>query len=165
MAAPQGYSTAQVALHWIVALMVIAQFALSDGIESAFQALLDGTTPPKTIQQMANAHVAFGFTIFLLACARLYLRVTRGVPALPAGEPKPLALLATVTHYALYALILGLPIGGAIAWSQEASWAAQAHGLGARLLFVVAGLHVAGALVQHFVLKSDILRRMLRPEA
>jgi cytochrome b561 len=37
----------------------------------------------------------------------------------------------------------------------------ELHSWSANLLLIVAGLHAAAALVHHFVLKDDILRRML----
>ena len=41
---------------------------------------------------------------------------------------------------------------------------AAVHGAGILLIVVLLALHIAGALYHHFVLKTDVLRRMLRSE-
>ena len=162
MTAPDRYSSAQILLHWLVAGLISLQFLLHEGMEMAFEAQLKGTSVSATQEIAANSHVAFGLVIFLLAGIRVFLRVTHGVPALPSEEHAVLQLLAKGTHFLLYTLLLGLPIGGALAWFQDAEWAGDLHGFGAGLLFFVVLLHIAGALVQHFVLKTDVLRRMTR---
>ena len=154
------YSRAQIILHWLVVVLMTGQILLHEGMEHAWRALRRGTEPSGGDALSANIHVAFGFLIFLLAGARLYLRLTRGVPALPASDPGPLRTLAHVTHWGLYAIMLGMPVSGALAWFGQVSAAAQAHGAATSVLLLLLALHTGGALVQHFLFRSDVLRRM-----
>lgn len=156
----QGYSGLQIGLHWVVALLIAAQFLFHDPMEEAWDAVRDGLAVPESAAFGANMHAAFGALILLLALARIYLRVTRGGPDLPANEPAPLKLLAKATHGLIYLLIVGLPLGGMAAWLGGVKQAAQVHGLGAEVLFWLVVLHVAGALVQQFVFKTNIMSRM-----
>lgn len=163
--APSGYSLAQIVLHWAVVVLIIFQYLAHDAMEAAWDALRDGAAIPDDILLGANLHAAAGMTVLILALIRLFLRFTRGAPALPSNLSPPLAFVAKATHFLLYALIIGLPIGGAAAWLGGVAVAARVHGLGANVLFWVAIIHVLGALYEHFVVKSDVLRRMLKPEA
>lgn len=161
---PAGYSTAQVALHWAVAVLVVLQFLLKDGMEEAWDAIEDGGGEVSGSEfGLAWVHVAFGVTILLCALGRLYLRATRGAPGLPDSHPAPLKLLAHATHWVLYGLIVAMPLLGAAAWFGGIEDAADLHGALSKVLFVVVLAHVAGALVEHFILRSDVLKRMLAP--
>ena len=78
-----GYSTAQIALHWTVAVLVIVQVVLHDGIVAAFGARRDDSAATEFEALLADLHVAFGIAIFVLALVRVALRVTRGAPPPP----------------------------------------------------------------------------------
>ncbi len=158
---PTGYSRPQIVLHWITFLILISQFVFHDFISDAFDAMLDGRTV--AFHPLIALHVFGGFLVFVLALVRLQMRASRGVPPLPEDEPAPLKLLAHVTHYALYALLILLPISGAVAWFQGVEAAGEAHEVMRGILLVLVGLHVAGALVQQFVLKTNIMARMRTP--
>ena len=163
-AKPAGYSSLQIGLHWTVVALIIFQFLAHDGIEHAFDSFIDGAPADSGDVTFAWFHVAAGLTIFLAALARLYLRFTRGAPPLPASEPAPLRFVAHGTHFLLYALIIGMPISGSVAWFLGVEEAGDAHGAASTLLLIVATLHVAGALFQHFIMRSDVLARMLAPK-
>ena len=49
-------------------------------------------------------------------------------------------------------------------WAGGIKQAAPIHGLAANLLFVLVLIHIAGALYQRFVLKTDVMSRMAIPE-
>ena len=163
-AARRGYSTAQIALHWTVAVLVILQVVLHDGIIAAYAALRGEGAATESELSLGDLHVAFGIAIFALALLRLALRATRGAPPPPESEHPALRTLARATHIALYVLILAMPVTGGLAWFAGVEAMAELHGAGKAAIFVLVILHVAGALYQHFVLKTDVLRRMLRPE-
>lgn len=159
-----GYSKRQVWLHWGLAVLMILQFVLHEGIHEIYDRVTRGEDVPAAEMIPANAHVAFGFLIWCLAAYRLWVRYSEGTPPAPASEPAPLRFIAHATHYVLYAIMLVMPISGAVAWFGGVEAAAEAHGLGKIAMIVFIGLHVAGAIYQHFVVKSDVLRRMTRPE-
>ena len=92
------------------------------------------------------------------------MRIRRGAPPPPAEEHEALRLAARAVHFAFYAVILLMPATGALAWFGGVGAMAAVHGAGMLLILVLLALHIAGAFYQHFVLKTDVLRRMLRPE-
>ena len=159
-----GYSAAQIALHWIVAVLVVAQVVLHEGMEAAYGAARGGPAATESELLMADLHVAFGIAVFLLALLRVALRLRRGAPAPPETEHPALRFAARAVHAGFYAIILLMPLSGALAWFGGVGAAAAAHRAGMLLILVLLLLHVAGAFYQHFVLRTDVMRRILRPE-
>lgn len=161
MSSPAGYSLLQIRLHWAVMILVVAQFVFSDGIGNAFEDGLDAGR--MSLTGPAIAHMAGGALIFILMALRLLLRRERGAPPPPAEDPPLQRILAAVVHRAIYALILVLPPSGAVAWAQGSETAADVHGAFKSLLLLMIFLHVAGAIYGHFVQKTGVIGRMLRP--
>lgn len=160
-----GYSPMQVGLHWTVAILVAFQFFAHDGIETAWRAFTRGEEmPEENISVLAGLHIAAGVLILMLALARIYLRITRGVPPPPADEPRLLQIAAEAVHGVIYLLLILLPISGAVAWFAGVKPAGSVHALLTNLLLGAIVLHIAGALFQHFVRRSSVLMRMFKPE-
>ncbi|MEQ8601052.1 MAG: cytochrome b/b6 domain-containing protein [Devosia sp.] len=158
--APQTYSKTQIALHWIIALLVLFQIVVHDEIVRLWAGRIDGTLP-NAPAPAPNAHVAIGILILALVVWRLVLRLTRGVPALPADEHPALKLVASGTHILFYVLLIGMPLSGAAAWILGVTTAAQAHSIAEKLLILLIALHLLAALTQHFWFRTDALKRML----
>lgn len=158
-----GYSPMQVGLHWIVAILVAFQFFAHDGIEAAWRAFTRGEEMAN-MTVLAALHIAAGILILLLALARIYLRITRGVPPPPADEPRLLQIAAEAVHGIIYLLLILLPLSGAVAWFAGMEPAGSAHALLTKILLGAVLLHIAGALFQHFIRRSTVLMRMFRPE-
>jgi cytochrome b561 len=156
--APSTYSKTQIALHWIIVLLVLFQIVMHDEIARLWNGRMDGTLPNAATP---NAHVAIGFLILALAVWRLVLRLTRGVPAIPASEHPALKLLASGTHILFYVLLIGMPLSGAVAWIFGVAPAAQAHSVAEKLLILLIVLHVLAALAQHLWFRTDVVKRML----
>jgi cytochrome b561 len=53
-----------------------------------------------------------GIAILILALFRLVVRLFAGAPALPAALPAPMKLAARLSHFALYALMIAMPLLG-----------------------------------------------------
>lgn len=70
--APKGYSRTQIALHWRVAVLIIAQFVLHDPIVAASDAIKNAEVP--VISALVMFHVIGGSLILALAVWRLALR-------------------------------------------------------------------------------------------
>lgn len=155
---PSHYSRIQIALHWIIFLLIALQYLFHDSIVEAWDTLRDGGEP--AFSSLVAGHVFGGLLILALVIWRLALRLTRGAPPLPAEEPAPLKLVAQLTHLGLYALMLLMPVTGALAWFGGIGQMAGAHGLLRLLLLALVALHLAGALYQQLVLKTDIMSRM-----
>ena len=69
------------------------------------------------------------------------------------------------THWALYALLILMPLTGALAWFGTIEQAAFAHDVLKLPLLILTGLHVIGALFHQFILKSDVLTRMRKAQS
>ena len=159
---PKGYSSTQIALHWIIALLITGQFLFNEPMAEAFESALEGELQP--FSWAVWAHIAGGIAILALALWRVALRRSRGAPPPPEGEHSLPGRIATLTHWALYALILLLPVGGLVAWFGGVELAGEGHGLLSNVLLFVVAVHVAAALWHQFWLKDHLLRRMMRAE-
>lgn len=153
------FSPLQILLHWSVAVLVLSQFLTEDAMGSGWRALRRGMTEADAL--LVLAHVIGGTLILGLTVWRIVLRITRGVPPAAIAEPRPLRLAAAATHHMLYLLLLVLPVTGLVAWIGGHGAAADLHEMLTTLLLAMIALHVAGAAYQQFVLRSDVLARML----
>lgn len=158
----KGYSFAQVALHWLIAALVVFQLLVNEGVSDAYDGRLDGE--PTSDEGWAMLHVGAGLTIMALAMVRLAIRIVRGAPPLHRDKPGPLIWLAGTTHVLLYGFILLMPLTGALAWFGLIESAGELHELGRWVLIPLVLMHAAGAMAEHFYFKNDSLVRMLRPE-
>jgi len=61
---------------------------------------------------LVQIHKPLGAAILVLALIRLVVRLKDGAPALPADLPEPIKLAAKLSHYALYALMIAMPLIG-----------------------------------------------------
>jgi cytochrome b561 len=160
-----GYSSAQIALHWVIAVLIVCQFIFSANMEEAWDSYRKTPDTPLVSGLPAQAHVWGGLAVLAFAVWRLWLRNTRGVPAAPADEPAILRLAAHVTHITLYALMILMPVTGAMLWFGGVGFAAFLHGLLRVPLFFLVILHVLGGLFQHFWFKGGVLKRIVSPES
>lgn len=159
-----GYSSTQIALHWTVAALVAANWLLGGAMERAFEALHEGGAEAGVAVPMGGAysHIAIGLAVLLLMIGRLIARVRRPVEVAPESPHRLLATVARINHLTFYALLLMIPVLGAIAWFGGSEAAGGLHKLGVTVLLALIAVHVAGALFEHFVLKDGVIRRMLR---
>jgi cytochrome b561 len=159
-----GYSSIQIALHWAVVVLVAFQYVAHSGIEAAWNAMRAAELPLPDVGMLAYLHIGAGLAVLLLALTRIGLRLTRGAPPPPPDEPKLLQVFAEGVHVAIYVFLILLPLSGLAAWFLAIPAAGSVHVLLKNALLAAIFLHVSGALFQHFVRRSDVLMRMLRPE-
>jgi cytochrome b561 len=162
-------------LHWGVVALIGVQVTL---------ALMADELPlgMKKLAMLAR-HKSFGITILGLAVIRLLWRWANPTPPLPNGLKPHERVLARFTHAALYVLLFAMPLSGWMMSSARGfpvSWFGliqlpdlvpkskplydgllRTHDMLALALGAVVFLHIAAALKHHFVLKDDVLRRML----
>ncbi|MDQ2094760.1 cytochrome b [Rhodalgimonas zhirmunskyi] len=155
------YTRAQIMLHWLILALIVVQFVSSDGMSAAWRQLGRGAEPDLSL--LFWVHLVMGSVILGLVVIRIGLRLRHGAPALPEDEPPALQWIARLTHLGLYALMLAMPVSGLVAWYGGVRAAGDAHEVLKALLLVLIGLHIAGALYQQFVLKTNIMARMKRP--
>lgn len=158
MASPAGYSRAQIALHWIIALLIVAQYLFHENMKQAFQAIVKGEADAGGF----HPHAVTGLIILLLVIWRLVLRHRRGVPDQPAGVSALQELAAIWTHRILYALLILIPVSGMTAWNTGAQTAAAAHGTMFFMALAMILLHILVAAYHQWVLKDGLIRRMMK---
>lgn len=169
------YSSTAIALHWAVALLIVASFTIGlymVGIE---------VSPRKL--RLYSWHKWVGVTIALLMLVRIGWRLTHPAPALPTTMVRWERMLASGTHLLLYALLLAVPITGWLMSSASgfpvvyfgvvplpdlvgkdkalAETLKLVHFILNKTLLVLVVLHVAAALKHHFRDRDTILARML----
>jgi cytochrome b561 len=99
----ERFSPLQRALHWIMAVCILAMLFIGVGMLS--------TVRPDYLS-LVSIHKPLGIVILLLALIRLVVRLTHGAPPLPASMPEPMKLAAHLSHLAFYLLMIGLPLIG-----------------------------------------------------
>ncbi|MFO1254136.1 MAG: cytochrome b [Sphingomonadaceae bacterium] len=171
------YSRGAVALHWLIALLIVlntlAAF-VSEDMSKADRAMVMGN------------HKAIGITILVLTLARIVWRLMHKAPPLIETLKAWEAALSRVTHAGFYFLMLALPLTGwalSSAFSQgkpvslfglvavpplpvgsDKPTVGMFHELHEIFAFVMIGLfvlHVAAALKHQWVDKDQTMRRMV----
>ena len=158
MSAPTEFSRLQIILHWIVALLVIVQTLLHEGIVGAWDVVEKGGE--MVFSPIVISHIVIGDIVFFLIAWRLLLRIRRGAPEFPSEETGPQKLLAKLVHGAFYLLLIIMPISGGAAVFGGVMPAAEGHELMAKILIILVILHVLATIYHQFVLKTNLIQRM-----
>ena len=156
------YSAPHMALHWLIAVLVAVQFIFADAMGSAFDAKLQTVTTGTGWTAGAMFHAILGATIGVLMIWRLGLRLTTHIPPPPQESSGLIQTISRITHWLFYAILIGMPIVGALAWFIPSDTMAEVHDITGKVLLGLITLHIAGALYHHFVAgEKQVLRRML----
>jgi cytochrome b561 len=167
------FTPLQRALHWIMALCILATLFIGVHMVSTIQ--------PVYLTLIA-IHRPLGIVILVLALIRLAVRLRSGTPPLPRDLPAPMKLAAHLSHYALYALMIALPL---IGWAMLSAggypvemWGGvrlppiappsdslhtrlwHAHVILALLFFAMILMHVAAALFHALVRRDGVFDAM-----
>ena len=167
------FNPLQRTLHWVMAVCILAMLFIGVGMAS--------TVAPDYLT-LVNIHKPLGILILILALIRLVVRLRYGAPPLPLDLPEPMKLAAYLSHYALYALMIAMPL---IGWAmlsaanypvslwpgiwlppilpQSASlhtllW--NAHFYLAFLFFALILMHLAAALFHALVRRDEVFYSM-----
>jgi cytochrome b561 len=139
------------------------------------------TIAPEYLALVAT-HKTLGIAILILVVLRIIVRLRAGTPPLPADLPEPMKLGARLSHYALYALMLAMPLLG---WGMVSAsgnpvkllWGLQlppiaphsdslftllhtAHVILAFAFFALILLHIAAALFHALVRRDGVFQSM-----
>ena len=152
------YSRAQVSLHWIIFLLVIAQYAFHEAIVNAFETMLEDK--PFSNSPLVSMHLGIGGIIGILTAVRFWIRIDTGVPEKAGSQPKIFDTIASVVHLSFYGILILLPITGGFAWFQSSEAAADAHGLLRAVLLLFILLHLIAVLIHTFIFKNKLIRRI-----
>jgi cytochrome b561 len=101
--ASRRFTALQRLLHWLMALSILAMLFIGVGMVS--------TVMPKYLT-LVSIHKPLGIAILVLAMIRLAVRLRQGAPPLPADLPEPMKIAARLSHVALYALMIAMPLIG-----------------------------------------------------
>ncbi len=182
-AGPQRYTGVAMALHWLIALGIVAQLSLGLAMTKIAMARM-------TEFQLYQLHKSIGITVLLLVLLRVLWRLGHRPPALPDALPAIERVAAKGTHWVLYLFMLGLPITGwmlvsvspynlptvlfgRIPWPHLPIFTdvedkgpiedvmKAVHAYAAWVLVAIVAVHSAAALRHHFIKRDDVLRRML----
>ncbi|RZF27510.1 cytochrome b [Paraburkholderia sp. UYCP14C] len=167
------YDAFSMLLHWITVLLVLAQFGLAHTW---------GFAPKPTRHLMIVGHMSFGILLSAVLIVRIGWRLLPGHQS-PAAGAGWIELAAKAVHYVLYALLVGEAVlGFVLRWSGNESMSffgvpipspfaptskathqaiGEAHDLVGWAIIVIAAAHAAAALFHHYVLRDDVLKRML----
>lgn len=157
----ETYPRSIVILHWTIVALIIAQLLTADGMETYFRpAGESGVAPGFPGGGTALIHACIGASILILVIARFIIRMNSRIPPPPSDLPKLLQVASRLTHYALYATLLALPLSGvtALLITPESG---DVHEALKNVLYVVAGLHVAGGLTHLLILRDGVFWRIL----
>ena len=176
--------------HWLIVLLIAIQVPLGFWMNDVYDELIATKSQDfSRLLRISQLHHTNGFLILILTTLRLLWRVSNPTPALPVALATYQRWLARLTHVFLYVLLFTFPLTGWAAlsayegefpiyffgWDDVPRIVPQADGSHApyefyaeiheacwRIGAVLLGLHVVGALWHHFVVKDNVLRRMLR---
>lgn len=172
MNAVTRYHPLLVALHWLLAVLVVVMLAMG-------MVVLQGL--PNSAPDKLNAlrgHMVVGCVILLLMVLRVAARLRFGRPAPAPTCHAALDRLAALAHTALYLLVFAMAFSGiGIALAADlpqvlfagsgvlpSSFAGLppriAHGVFAWALIATLVLHLCGVLYHHIVQRDPVLKRM-----
>ncbi|MDR3520902.1 MAG: cytochrome b [Acidocella sp.] len=118
MSQVEKYTKTAVALHWLIALGIFLNIILAD---------LNGYFSDATARVMIDLHKSIGITVLGLVILRIIWRLTHTPPPFPADYKPWEKLAAHTAHYALYGLIVLMPLTG---WIHDSAFKqAAAHPL------------------------------------
>jgi cytochrome b561 len=103
IAARSQFTPMQRALHWLMALCILAMLFIGVGMVSTIEPIY---------LTLVSIHKPLGVVILLLALLRVAVRLRRGAPPLPAAMPEPMKLAAHLSHLAFYGLMIAMPLLG-----------------------------------------------------
>lgn len=171
------YSRGAIALHWIIAALIVLNFILVWVAEEL---------PKEERGALMGNHKAIGLTILTLTVVRILWRLMRKPPPLLETLKTWEAALSKVVHVLMYGLMLAIPLAG---WGMSSIYAKGApinmfglfgfpampiahekstqelfhelHEITATIMLVLLALHVGAALKHHLIDKDGTMRRMV----
>jgi len=152
----ERYTSVAIVLHWAIAAAIL--FMLPLGFWMHDQAESGAVTPD--VYRAFQLHKSIGLTVLVLSLARLGWRLINPPPPLPPHMPGWERFAAKATHWAFYALMLGLPLTGwlfvSAGWSlhEDRSLAVPTHFFGLFHVPALFGLPRAGDEVRAAVAEA-----------
>ncbi len=175
VAAASEWHRLSMLLHWLIALLIA-------GLATVGLLMVDMANSPAKIG-VYQLHKSIGITVLALVALRLLWRLATRAPAPVAGLPRWQRIAASAMHFALYAMMLLIPLSGWLfnsAANFPLKWfgliklpalsgpdpalkasALAVHVYGFYVLAALVLLHAAAALKHHWIDHNATLARML----
>ncbi len=169
------YSGVAMIFHWLTALLVLGL------IPVGFIMVNLGSGPLQNT--LFDLHRSFGTVVLAVVALRLGYRILHGAPPQEPSVAPWQRVVSEIVHWALYALLIVQPLVG---WAGTSAFGARIsvfglftlpdlvgkdealsetllglHGLIGFALAGLAAMHIAAALHHHFVLRDNVLKRMM----
>lgn len=169
------YKPFPIALHWLTLLLLIAVYACIELREFYPK----GSDPRNALKSW---HFMLGLTVFGVTALRLVTRWMNPPPAKEASIEPWQQLFSSVMHFALYALLLVMPLlgwailsaeGKAVMWfglelpaligvnKELVELLEEVHGTAGTIGYFLIGLHAVAGLYHHYFQRDNTLLRML----
>lgn len=178
------YTAVAIALHWIIAALLVSMILYGWWMEGLRERALAGEMTFGEVQGFYNWHKTAGIAILILSLVRLGWRLGHKIPPLPAHMALWERLAARASHLGFYVLMIGMPLLGWLTASASSfpsyMFNARAlqlphlpvpdgayeafsglHSAGAWAILVLLALHAGAALKHHFIDRDDVLARMI----
>ena len=155
-----GYSVAQIALHWLIAALVLFQLVFGESMVAVVDAAEEGEKATPADVLLSGGHYWVGIAILCLVVVRLGLRLTTVNKQTRTTSLIEMAALAM--HWLFYALLVFVPISGLLTLYVNDE-IGDIHSLAKPVFIVLILAHAGAALYHQFIVKDGTLRRMLVP--
>ena len=169
------YSKPSIALHWLTALLLVAVYAFIE-----LRELFPKGSDPR--EAMKAIHFMLGLSVLLLLLPRVIARIQGNTPIITPEPPAWQQTAAKITHLALYAFMIIMPVLGWLILSaagkpvpffglqlpaliaEDKAFAKQLkeiHEIIGEFGYYLIGLHVLASLFHHYFQHDNTLVRML----
>jgi cytochrome b561 len=169
------YATASIILHWLMLALLAAVYAAIE-LREFFP---KGSGPREALKSW---HFMLGLTVFVLVWVRIGARLLWRAPDQANDGRAWQHLAARAVHFALYALMIGMPMAGWVILSAEGKavpffglelppltgrnealgeQVEAMHKLAGTAGYWLIGIHASAVLFHNYLLRDGVLRRML----
>lgn len=171
----QRYAGIQIALHWIIALIIFGMVPVG--------LVMTRLDPSNLTNLLYELHKSFGLIVFGLVVIRIAARLVLGAPPLEPNMPGWQVIAARISHGALYVLMVLVPLTG---WAATSACCAPVnlfwtipltlpigggfdtagpifllHNIFTMAMVALVLIHAVAALYHHYAMKDDTLRKMM----
>ena len=172
----QRYGTLSIAMHWLMVVLLVAVYAVVN-----LRELYPRGNPLRG--ELMTWHTMLGLSVLALVTVRIVIRLMGpGVPPILPELKRWQVMLSRVTHFALYAFMVAMPVLGWLVIGAEgkdipffglqlppltgidkpfAHSVEDIHKTIGTIGYYLVGLHAAAALFHHYVVRDNTLSRML----
>lgn len=169
------YGSLSIALHWLIFILIAATYSFIL-LREIFP---KGSDPRETMKAL---HFMLGLSVLLLVLPRIVMRFMGSTPSITPEPPAWQHSAARLTHLALYAFMVVMPLLGWLMLSaagkpipfyglqlpalinedkELAKFIKEIHETLGEIGYYLIGLHVLAALYHHFIQRDNSLLNML----